>query len=234
MKDRLTAQKLLLDLKKVLNLSHDVSPELANTILDYAHYWPKVASNGPGTVVSAREEDELNSAEVLLLTPTMEELMGPGDFTIREVRFKLESHDQGWATFGDSPSRYLPSWTWFEAVIIRDPRHNASSPETDAFVKEALAKSRRGREDKSSVTTVRNPHASAGLGEDTWDIQRKVRASEVFVSHEVRFKEDNEDVASGRTPGRVGNDDMTGAGSGDGFIGALEKGDRIAVVARAK
>ncbi|CAA7270489.1 unnamed protein product [Cyclocybe aegerita] len=221
------------------HLSERVPPELANDILDYAGYWAKVSTsfptnNGTGKVISARHKDNLNSAEVLVLTPTMENWIGLDFFKIREVRFKLESHDQGWADENSSPLPYLPSWTWFEATIIRDPRYTASTPEEDAFVKKALEKSRRGQETKSSIITVPNLHAAAGLGEDMWDIQRNVRASSVFRSHEILFKEDSNDVASGKTPGKIGNDGMTGAGSGDGFVSALQKEDRIAVIARAR
>ncbi|KAJ3507335.1 hypothetical protein NLJ89_g6363 [Agrocybe chaxingu] len=221
-------------------LSERVPPELAIFILNHARYWPKVstsfrADDETGKMVYARHRHsgKYISAEVLVLTPTLAKWTDREFFKIREVRVKLESHDQGWCSDDSSPHRYVPSWTWFEAAIIRDPRHLISSPEADASVKKALANSRCERELEPSVITVRNPHAPAGRWEDVWDVQRNMRAHKVFASHEVCFQEDSEDVASGKTPGRIGSDCMTGAGSGDGFVGALEKWDRIAIIARA-
>jgi hypothetical protein len=70
--------------------------ELAETILDYAMYWPKVSASRTEPVVVEAEHDNSNNAAVYYVVTPPISYAQKGQIRVRKVRFSLESHDQGW------------------------------------------------------------------------------------------------------------------------------------------
>ena len=81
-----------------------VPAELANIILDDAHYWPKlVCTYHPDAelVVKASSALNTNATECCLLTPKLGDWlpqMKDNRVSLKEVCFTIESHDQGWCS----------------------------------------------------------------------------------------------------------------------------------------
>jgi hypothetical protein len=115
--------------------------ELVDPILDYAEYWPSLnASRNINTVVRndgtccyivtppfpAPGDDVVsvptynNPDGSAARTPDTDKPMPILHRSIRRIRIKTLSHDQGWGGEWGDRGTYNGSWTWFEAVII-DP-----------------------------------------------------------------------------------------------------------------
>jgi len=123
---------------------------------------------------------------------------------------------------------YEGSWTWFEAAIVRDFVQDVSDQrlvKVDNRILQGLEA--QGEDVYSPLTTVKNPHCDSGA--DRWHVQSNIRAHCEAVRHTILWTDkivDDIDEQALYTE--------TGSKSGRGFIGSLEMGDRIAVIARAK
>jgi len=198
--------------------------ELANKIIDDAQYWPVVSCSAkPDWVIS-----ENHSPCCCLVTPRLDSLILEESFKIKLVRFVIASRDQGWASEDSFPTKYMGSWTWFEAGIIRylkgDDDHEDEGVCNIQQVNE-LIKSQ-GSVSGPDVTMVKNPEKDSY----TWHIQRNVRASREETVHEVVWTDSDPDDEVDEREFM----DMTGAGRGKGFVRLLEPQHRIAVIAQAK
>jgi len=93
------------------------------------------------------------------------------------------------------------------------------------ILEETQSQGTEASEEGSKFVRVKHPI----YDDDSWEIQRNVRAVEEYTEHEVVWTE----KASGslQEERRVQNE--TGAGLGLGFVQSLQLDDRIAVVARA-
>lgn len=78
-----------------------------------------------------------------------------------------------------------------------------------------------------NLITVKNPHD----GSDVWAIQTNPRAEFNMSQHEVVWTRNDAILTAEDEEQRYR---MTGRKSGRGFIGALQPGDRVAVLARAQ
>ncbi|KDR78101.1 hypothetical protein GALMADRAFT_224488 [Galerina marginata CBS 339.88] len=204
-----------------------VPAELANKIIDDAHYWPKVSYS---MAVPADEVNQVitqrHGPVCSLVTPRLSDWIGLEERVhIKEVYFKVKSHDQGWCDENSSPGKYGGSWTWFEAAIIRGLACDSDLPEGDVKARIGKALDSQQNDDITEAIVIKNPDS----GLDVWHIQRNIRASSTPVVHEV--------VWTDTTPDTGIDEEMlldtTGAGRGTGFIPLLRLGDRIAVIARA-
>jgi len=79
----------------------------------------------------------------------------------------------------------------------------------------------------SPLTIVKNPHSNSGG--NRWHVQSNVRAHSEAVRHTILWTDEVDDDIDEQALYRE-----TGFKSGRGFIGSLEMGDRIAIIARAK
>jgi len=181
--------------------------ELANIILDEAHYWPKVSYGllrGVEWSISGRNADNFDASICCLLTPRLNEWImtnGAPSHKIKAVCFTIVSHDQGWASENDfagtfrvqimmmylnyephpkRTGRYEGSWTWFEAAIVRNLVQDVLYQgllETDEQVWQSLGAQ---REDVDSPwTIVKNPDSGA----HRWHVQSNIRAHSEAVRH---------------------------------------------------
>ncbi|EDR00465.1 uncharacterized protein LACBIDRAFT_313370 [Laccaria bicolor S238N-H82] len=198
-----------------------VPVELADLIVDYAQYWPRLAScreaNPPITINSTSGSGGvLNDAyQFYLVTDRpIPEWSDSNLKVVRKVRkvvFRIWSHDQGWGGDDGLVGNYEGSWTWFEAAIWRG--------EEQPFLV---------HRPESSNLSVPATHQD-DLNPDTskvWHLQSNIRASAKEAFHEVVWT-DVEDWT-------VNSWGETGSGDGRGFVRLLQPGDKIAVIARAR
>lgn len=130
---------------------------------------------------------------------------------------------------------YEGSYTWFEAVIVREIKykHQATGPSYARVEKEWTRQALNFRAGymkypHCEVVTVKNPN---NQNSDTWEILRNIRAATVtpkrtYHPRTVVWTADEEVVDESM--------DRTERGSGRGFLSSLMKDDRIAVMARAQ
>ncbi|KAF4612254.1 hypothetical protein D9613_004051 [Agrocybe pediades] len=197
-----------------------VPAELALNITDDAEYW---SCSAFVAVIDSKSSSitEYSGPICCLLTPKLGEWMN----LERDKRII-----QG---------EYAGSWTWFEAVIVREFKANVNT----AYISEYLEK--RGtirvpllNEDEETktfgnefgqLTTVKNPNETE---KDVWHIQRNARASRTERTHQI-FWTDDQDPREGPL-NESGFVDSTGTGTGAGFVRSLKPTDQIAVIGRAK
>ncbi|KAF9555115.1 hypothetical protein CPC08DRAFT_712307 [Agrocybe pediades] len=147
-------------------------------------------------------------------------------------------------------TKYMGSWTWFEAVIIRDfvlPTHNTDSNDgllsaddiTDRL-KEAVKRRRKGEllSETEEILSVRTPVTDLSTvknksktTKDVWPIQRNIRASKEPTLYEVYWSK--VDLGFHDELDDLEFMDMTGSGRGTGFVQCLRPTDRIGVIGRA-
>ncbi|KAJ7100819.1 hypothetical protein B0H15DRAFT_770194 [Mycena belliarum] len=198
--------------------------ELANAIIDEAAYWPRVVcakDRIPAVHASAYPNHD---AAVHCLTapafPSVEEL-SEEKLRVKLVKFRIESHDQGWGGEPEHRGTYRGSHTWFEAAILRPGK----PPELQGWRRLAveLPGLRRFRP-STPLVEVENPAEPGGR----WRIQTNLCAVPYAQHHTVVWRE-------GGPPrsGADGSPEEDGSGDGAGFIEALTPGARIGVVARA-
>ncbi|KAF8147990.1 hypothetical protein B0H34DRAFT_270965 [Crassisporium funariophilum] len=226
--------------------------ELAGMITDAAQYWPRAtidfkAENNVEWKVSASDSPRNVATGCCLLTPKLADLIAlDKPAVVMAVRFTLVSHDQGWG--GESYSGtsalwtnssfvdtylldiYDGSYTWFEAVIVRDfiddsvespssprppPSNNPHERETGIMRRIHDALNTREETTNPKVITVKNTNNDC----DVWELQRNRRANKEYRCHKILWT--NEDAESADVPGA-------------GFVQSLRMGDRIAVIARAQ
>ncbi|KIM38522.1 hypothetical protein M413DRAFT_447753 [Hebeloma cylindrosporum] len=211
-----------------------VPAELANLILDEASYWPKVSSRviagDRNLIVSAIASENNDASRCCLLSPTLNEWITAeakvsSSLKIKAVCFTIVSHDQGWASENNFSGKYEGSWTWFEAVIVRNFRQDILDQGLDDGGIRHLLEIRGGDAESPLVTTVTNAQSDS----DTWHVQSNVRAHNQAVKHTILWSDKVEDD--------IDDDSLyieTGSNSGRGFVRSLEMGDRIAIIARAK
>lgn len=127
---------------------------------------------------------------------------------------------------------YDGSYTWFEALIVRDHISQHAAPVTgggsndNEGIYDALDLRRKDEKDHDcQIITVKNPNDE---NSDVWNIQRNKRGSNEYRSHTVIWTEDDE---GGEESILIKE---TGRGLGRGFVRSLKMGDRIAVMVRAK
>jgi len=93
------------------------------------------------------------------------------------------------------------------------------------ILEETQSEGTEASEEDSKIVRVKHPI----YDDDSWEIQRNVRAVGEYTKHEVVWTE----KASGSVQEEERVQDETGAGLGLGFVQSLQLDDRIAVVARA-
>jgi hypothetical protein len=208
-----------------------VPVELANLILNEANYWPKATLNfDPEDPLVLSDRD---ATVCCLVTSKIRDLLLNGPYMIvKMIRFKIVSHDQGWCDENHFSERYKGSYTWFEAIIVRDfIQHTPTMGPSDETEMICQALDHRGLEGDNNynnceVVTVKTPDDEKC---DTWKIQRNERASGEYQLHTVIWTEEEEEVIDESI---LMNE--TGRGLGRGFVRSLKKDDRIAIMARAE
>ncbi|PPR07440.1 hypothetical protein CVT24_007803 [Panaeolus cyanescens] len=138
---------------------------------------------------------------------------------------------------------YEGSWTWFEAKIVRtrDPSEevNLNERELQNSIKTDLSTGT-----TLVCKTVKNPYASpegqSGLRSsdphityeqgDSWTIVRNCRANDEYLTHTVVW--DRTYVFD--KAGEIDRLNREGKGQGAGFVRALGRDDRVAVISRAR
>ncbi|KAF5365277.1 hypothetical protein D9758_005350 [Tetrapyrgos nigripes] len=197
--------------------------ELVDIILDTAEYWPCVYASQESRIIARN-----NEPWCYLITPPIptSQSSNPDEKQrhrrVREIRFRLNSHDQGWGGEPEHQGTYDGSWTWFEALILRP-----SSPLHRQLV----------GNDVTEPFTLKSDHLSAMDAEQNgtppqpkrWHIQTNVTASRATKEHKVIWTEEEKPVSEQRYDmfkGRVRR--------GHEVVRELEPGDRLAVLARAK
>ena len=134
----------------------------------------------------------------------------------------------------EDAGRYEGSYTWFEAIIVRDFNHVLTSssslgPGSSHYhanlETERIHQALDGKYPHPNVVTVKTPDDEKS---DAWNIQRNERANGEFQLHTVVWTEEEEAVDESILMNE------TGRGLGRGFVRSLMKEDRIAVMARAQ
>ncbi|THV05167.1 hypothetical protein K435DRAFT_961545 [Dendrothele bispora CBS 962.96] len=217
------------DLLKLLPL------ELIDDIFDYARYWPSVSAfrGGPSASCAITNLVHDGQSRCYLVTPPI-----PGDSKltvateptrhrrVREVRFRIRSHDQGWGGDANHRGTYNGSSTWFEAVILR-PASELGHP---SWYQNVL----------TGPTSLLGPDALQTLSSSSlqdnddqprrWHIQSNVTASGKFRDHVVTWRTTDEanpeeEQLYDRAKGRMGR--------GHELVRSLRAGDRLAIIAKA-
>lgn len=232
-----------------------VPTELANAIIDDAQYWSKANYTVTSPDDSSTLITEFHGSYCFLLTPKLSDMIGTQKFVkVRKVGFKITSHDQGFCNESNFPStsysisvnwttdefrpfgylgKYMGSWTWFEAAIIREVEgdtRNEQSGSTDSLqshIQRIMNESGETTEDGMQVVIVKNPRKPDSR---IWHVQRNIRALRNDTIHEVTWSDEDYEEPGEDEMKFI---DMTGAGRGIGFVQSLKHGDRIAVLARA-
>ncbi|KAF8876553.1 hypothetical protein BD779DRAFT_1560070 [Infundibulicybe gibba] len=196
--------------------------ELVDEILGDVMYGPKICVSGDKPFrLSANDISNTNASKCCLIAPP---LPGPsrlgeeGSSTkTRMIRFRISSHDQGWASeLGEPGTTYQGAYSWFEAIILRPifPR-DGSREQLGSFLIERVERELA----LPSVDDLQQFGFTYGGGM-TWMLQRNAKAKSTLTNHEIIWTKG----------GAFGN---PGSGGGAGFVAALQKGDRVAVIARA-
>jgi hypothetical protein len=80
-------------------LLHRLPAELANLIIEEAQYWPRISCKfEPSLELTVSE----SVAKCCVLSPRIPGTMA-SPIRIAEIRFRIESHDQGWGGEGGLP-----------------------------------------------------------------------------------------------------------------------------------
>ncbi|PPQ67204.1 hypothetical protein CVT24_011275 [Panaeolus cyanescens] len=236
-------EDIILETKSILMTR--LPKELVDIIVEEAEFWlsatsehdygrgsPFVVENGPNDPVP------FDRQRCCAITPEMSTMIPHKFLGIRRVKFTISSHDQGWGGESNLKGQYEGSWTWFEARIVRAlpeklEAEGITSPEP-YLVRDLDMGTKNWSE------TIKNPYATKdGTGSkdpqvingtgDTWTIRRNLRANNKFRKRVVVWSWDDELEANEE---RKLNGQ--GIGQGAGFVEALGKDDRIAVMARAR
>jgi hypothetical protein len=86
--------------------------------------------------------------------------------------------------------------------------------------------------DKKNISDKQLFVINAKSGNPFWHLQRNRRGRDAAFQHTIKWSHDSKESASERLGWEFNS--KTGAGSGVSFVHSLQKGDRIAVIARAK
>ncbi|KAF9044285.1 hypothetical protein BJ165DRAFT_1480239 [Panaeolus papilionaceus] len=239
MEEHIPSEEEVEEVKSILMIF--LPKELADIITDEAEFWLCATSEhnygGQPYRVEADMTTNYDKQRCCAISPEMSSLIPRPFFHIRCVRFIISSHDQGWGGEPNLQGDYEGSWTWFEAKIVR-PKPGAGDDEP---VREPFIMGDLDMDTEQWTTTVQNPYAHKQKGGtedsyvldgkgDSWTIQLNLRANGEFEEHAVVWRWDDElDIVNENR--RL---DEEGIGQGAGFVEALGKGDRIAVMARAR
>ncbi|KAF1839554.1 hypothetical protein BDW02DRAFT_584816 [Decorospora gaudefroyi] len=213
-------------LLKALNLP----TELVLSILDYAEYWPTYtfARHKP-SVASARGNSA--SAATLCLdapiynNPITAVAVAAGERAkCKRIEFHVVSRDQGW-TSENTQGTYSTS-SWLEVSILRPCNNNTQNRGTPPDLMNLWMSCPRDYRPGRGWELVKRPQRveqgpQGGEGDCAWFLQgnRVVTGNQDYRIVWSEFGRDEGDE---------------GAGSGEGFVQALQDGDRVLVWARAK
>ncbi|KAF1946466.1 hypothetical protein EJ02DRAFT_394123 [Clathrospora elynae] len=207
--------------------------ELVLEILEYAKYWPaqkfKYRPNHP--IVTSALGGNPSAATICLeanifSNPTLDEIrQGRERPKIRSLEFDFVSHDQGW-TSENTQGTYSTS-SWLELSILRPVSNTNSHLPKPRLVNRWDGSPLDFHTNMSARgwSLVKRPESALqgpqeGEGDFAWYLQGN-RVAVGSKKYHVKWSEQ----------GCEGNE---GAGKGEGFLQALQDGDRILVWARAK
>ncbi|KAF8876554.1 hypothetical protein BD779DRAFT_1677722 [Infundibulicybe gibba] len=198
--------------------------ELADEILGDVMYGPKIcASEHKHIELSASDGRDDDASWRYLVTPPLgshaSRLGGEGSaIKARMVRFRICSYGQGGSSQPELPSRGIEhdgAYSWFEAIILR-PIPPAEE-KSNSFRKHARGNP--ASPSSSDLSTYGTTLFDDGGAK--WVLQCNTIASDTPMDHEIIW-------TRGNGCGNGGNE------SGARFVAALQEGDRVAVIARAK
>jgi hypothetical protein len=230
-------------------VSTGLPPELALIVLDYAEYWvhehftrtARLWASAPNGATDPQCASLYTHTTPLTSTLDPIPLLKP-----RKVTFKLKSKDQGWSDNTEDHGTYKGSFSWFEAAIFledesfegttrREPLEGLLLSGVGSQVPQYQMASNAplffvGNSPEDMMRTVkRNGYECRRNGERlTWLLQRNRVASQEYLEHTVEWTLDD-----GARETREEEWSEDGAGTGRGFVNALQSGDRIGVWARA-
>lgn len=84
-------------------------------IMDYAGYWLRSTSSKAQKI-----RIDQNDAQLGLPYLLSDPVQGRGNAPVRQVKFLIRSHDQGWSSYPEHHGTYEGSCTWFEVAIQRN------------------------------------------------------------------------------------------------------------------
>ncbi|KAF8176401.1 hypothetical protein K438DRAFT_1727335 [Mycena galopus ATCC 62051] len=200
-------------------------PELVNTILDEAKYWPRIRSSRDRLlVVQASSKNQNNASLRCLVTPAFppsEALGGPSTrLRVKFIELGVLSHDQGWGGDPNDVGTYTGSFTWFEAAILRP----GTAPELQGWRRWATMLGSQRFHPARPLLEVPNP-----AGGSRWLVQTNRCATGEEMHHNIVWRADGPESDS--TSDHV---EENGSGDGAGFIELLAPEDRIGIIARAR
>ncbi|KAF8875891.1 hypothetical protein BD779DRAFT_182009 [Infundibulicybe gibba] len=194
--------------------------ELADEILGDVMYGPKISASEQHIELSASDDQDNDVSWCYLVTPPLpgshaSRLGGEGSgIKARMVRFGICSHGQGGSSQLELPSRGI----WFEAIILRPIPSTKEKP--DSLRKHARNLVSPSSGDLQMLGSIYNA-SLLNDGGAKWVLQCNTIASDTPMKHEIIWTRGN-----GCSDG--------GSESGARFVAALQEGDRVAVIARAK
>ncbi|KAJ7312989.1 hypothetical protein DFH08DRAFT_658545, partial [Mycena albidolilacea] len=207
-------------------LLHFLPPELVNTILDDAEYWPRIRSTRDRILIADASPNNNHNASLRCLLapafPTSAALGGPSArLRVELVQFDLVSNDQGWGGNPQDEGTYNGSYTWFEAAILR-PR---TAPKPHGWRRWAAMLGSHRFSPTRPLFEVTD-----AAGRSRWLIQTNRCATRETMHHTIIWQTCGPD--GGLVEPRSGEE--LGNGDGAGFVELLAPEDRIGIVARAK
>lgn len=219
--DHIPSNGDVLSVKFILNryCKYFLPVEIIDDILDCAQYWPGIhtkCSLEEHAAAHLQVGQPFDNADwCYVVSPPV-----PQDVKVRAVRFVTESCDQGWGGEPGHRGTYNGSWTWFEAAIIRgDPWWlNEVLEGPIDLCRSALAEDVRSAARAAEVRS----HEEEG---SRWHIGVNVTAEDSYKEHTNVWRRTDEGIKQQSMRGLLGLSHE--------FVGLLEPGDRVALMARA-
>jgi hypothetical protein len=231
---------------RALLIALNLPMELVLEILDHAQYWPSITwSTPPGCHTTAIARSPQNShACICIDAPVVSNVMFSNIASIEKkvevkaIEFKIKSRDQGWTS--ENTHGTFNTSSWLEVSILRPNADQTEYADPDAddtyqdiypplpFPMMSWYNDPRGIQEElnshGQMLVKRPEHVSqgpqGGEGDLAWYIQGN-RVAAPLQTYTVVWT-------------RYGSEGNEGAGTGEGFVKALQKGDAILVWARAK
>ncbi|KAI1783985.1 hypothetical protein LXA43DRAFT_902471 [Ganoderma leucocontextum] len=212
--------------------SFNIPTELVLHIMDIAEYHPTLrAERSDNVMIEAGWQHDTDLCWAAKLYIVSEPLpRAPEDlfWRVKKVSWELEGRDQGWAD--ERKGEYEGACSWYDACIFRPIR--TEGLENAASLADVDRIYRTFRDPKRGMLEVQELLGSAGWSmvtngdENVWRLQNNRIAQSQVERHVFEWSGDHHGIDS----------DVRNHGSYDveGFVEALQPGDRIGIWMRAK
>ncbi|THU96816.1 hypothetical protein K435DRAFT_83644 [Dendrothele bispora CBS 962.96] len=199
-------------------LRHLFPLELVEKIIDLGSYWPKIRASSADVIDVFG--GELYCYLVTPPIPGAETAGAPLQRSVRQIRFKIDSCDQGWCDYNaQNRGTYNGSWTWFEAVILPPP---ATLDDPSWYQNALIMPTKLGPDASPIFSPAQNGQSRR------WHIQSNITAWRASKEHIITWTTDEANIEERE------HDRLNGRTSrGHEVVRSLVAGDRLAIIAGA-